>query len=147
MIRLATTDDATAIVDFQLAMAMETENLALDKPTLVQGVAAAFNDSTKGFYLVYEQDNEVVASLMVTFEWSDWRNGTVWWIQSVYVKPAFRRQGIYQKMYAFLKEKVMHEKDIRGLRLYVDMTNHAAQKTYAALGMNGDHYQLYEWMK
>lgn len=146
-IRKGQTDDIATIVEFQLAMAKETENLQLDKPTVEKGVAAVFNDSSKGQYFVAEMDHEIAASLMITFEWSDWRNGVVYWIQSVYVKEGFRRLGIYKKMYSHIQNLVMSDENIRGIRLYVDKTNHRAQQTYKNTGMNGEHYQLFEWMK
>lgn len=146
-IRTAREEDLANIVDFQLAMALETENLQLDKPTVEKGVAAAFHDPAKGQYFVTEIDGEVAASLMITFEWSDWRNGMVYWIQSVFVKEKFRRLGIYRKMYAHIQELVNNDENVRGIRLYVDKTNVRAQKTYENTGMNGEHYQLFEWMK
>ncbi len=146
-IRIARVEDLASIVEFQLAMALETENLQLDKPTVEKGVAAAFHDPAKGRYFVTEIDGEVAASLMITFEWSDWRNGMVYWIQSVFVKEKFRRLGIYRKMYAHIQELVNNDENVRGIRLYVDKTNVRAQKTYENTGMNGEHYQLFEWMK
>jgi len=147
LIRIAREEDLATIVDFQLAMALETENLQLDKATVEKGVAAAFHDSAKGQYFVTEIDGEIAASLMTTFEWSDWRNGMVYWIQSVFVKEEFRRLGIYRKMYAHIQDLVKKDENVRGIRLYVDKTNVRAQKTYENTGMNGEHYQLFEWMK
>jgi ribosomal protein S18 acetylase RimI-like enzyme len=146
-IRKAKKADLSSIVDFQLAMALETENLQLDKATVEKGVAAAYNDPSKGQYFLAEVDGEVAASLMITYEWSDWRNGQVYWIQSVFVKEKFRRMGIYKKMYAHIQDIVNKDTRLRGIRLYVDKTNIRAQKTYANTGMNGEHYQLFEWMK
>jgi ribosomal protein S18 acetylase RimI-like enzyme len=147
MIRQATIEDISRIATFQMAMALETENLKLDAPTLQKGIAAVFADSSKGQYFVYEINGKVEASLMITYEWSDWRNGVVWWIQSVFVTKEYRGQGVYKKMYEHLKEIISSQESIRGLRLYVDKTNAAAQKVYSKLGMNGEHYQLFEWMK
>lgn len=146
-IRKAKETDLPTIVEFQLAMALETENLHLDKPIVEKGVEAAFSDSAKGQYFITEVDGQIAASLMITFEWSDWRNGMVYWIQSVFVKEEFRRLGIYKKMYAHIQDLVKKDKNIRGIRLYVDKTNIGAQKTYENTGMNGEHYQLFEWMK
>lgn len=146
-IRKAKETDLSTIVDFQLAMALETENLQLDKSTVEKGVAAAYNDSAKGQYFVTEVNGEIASSLMITPEWSDWRNGLVYWIQSVFVKEKFRRLGIYRKMYAHIQDLVNADKNVRGIRLYVDKTNIPAQKTYKNTGMNGEHYQLFEWMK
>lgn len=146
-IRKAIETDLATIVDFQLAMALETENLQLDKVIVEKGVATAFNDSAKGQYFVTEIDGEIASSIMITPEWSDWRNGFVYWIQSVYVKENFRRLGIYRKMYAHIQDLVKNDDNVRGIRLYVDKSNIRAQKTYKNTGMNGDHYQLFEWMK
>ena len=146
-IRKANKTDLPTIVEFQLAMAQETENLQLDKPTVEKGVAAAFKDSGKGQYFVTEIDGEIASSLMITPEWSDWRNGVVYWIQSVFVKEKFRRLGIYRKMYAYIQDLVKQDENVRGIRLYVDKSNIKAQKTYESTGMNGEHYQLFEWMK
>lgn len=146
-IRKAKETDLTTIVEFQLAMALETENLKLDKPTVEKGVSTAFSDSAKGQYFITEVDGEIAASLMITFEWSDWRNGVVYWIQSVFVKEEFRRLGIYRKMYAHIQGLVKKDDNVRGIRLYVDKSNIKAQKTYENTGMNGEHYQLFEWMK
>jgi len=147
LIRKAIEEDLPTIVDFQMAMALETENLKLEESIVKKGVSAAFHDSAKGQYFVTEIDNEIAASLMITFEWSDWRNGMVYWIQSVYVEKKFRRMGIYSKMYTHIQEIVKNDENIRGIRLYVDKTNTRAQMTYKKTGMNGEHYQLFEWMK
>ena len=140
------TDRAT-IVEFQLAMARETEDLELDRDILVRGVEAVFADPSLGRYFVAELDGRVVASLMITYEWSDWRNGTVWWIQSVYVAPEGRRQRIYAGLYEHVKQLLESDASIRGIRLYVDRRNVPAQEVYKRLGMNGEHYQVFEWMK
>ncbi len=146
-IRKAKSEDLATIVDFQLSMAKETENLQLDKPTVEKGVASAFHDASKGQYFVAEIDHEIAASLLITFEWSDWRNGVVYWIQSVYVKEGFRRLGIYKRMYSHIQDLVIRDEQVKGIRLYVDKTNYRAQQTYQNTGMNGEHYQLFEWMK
>jgi GNAT superfamily N-acetyltransferase len=145
--REATSDDAASIVEFQLAMARETEELELDRVVLSRGVAAVFADPTLGRYFVAEEEGDVIASLMITYEWSDWRAGTVWWIQSVYVVPSFRRRGVYAGLYAHVKNFVDGDSTIRGIRLYVDERNKPAQEVYARLGMNGEHYRVFEWMK
>jgi ribosomal protein S18 acetylase RimI-like enzyme len=95
---------------------------------------------------VAESDGKVVASLLITYEWSDWRNCSVWWFQSVYVVPEFRRQGIFRKMYNHIRDLAVKQ-DIAGLRLYVETKNLRAQKTYQALGMSSEHYSFYEWMR
>ena len=145
--RNATREDADAIIEFQLAMARETEELELDRDVLTRGVAAVFDDTSKGRYYVAEAEGRVVASLMITYEWSDWRSGTVWWIQSVYVLPEFRKRGIYAGLYTHVRYMIKDEPSIRGIRLYVDERNRTAQEVYTRLGMNGEHYRVFEWMK
>ena len=147
IVRDAKREEAATIVNFQLKIAMETEELALEPDVVERGVAAVFDDPSRGRYFVAEEDGVAVASLMVTQEWSDWRNGLVWWIQSVYVKPEFRRRGVFAQLYHHLKKQVEASDDIRGLRLYVDKRNVSAQKVYTMLGMNGSHYDTYEWMR
>ena len=145
--REATPDDAGSIVDFQLAMARETEELELDRDVLTRGVEALFTDPSLGRYFVAVEDERVIASLMITYEWSDWRDGMVWWIQSVYVEPAARRRRVYAGLYEHVKTFVTADPKVRGIRLYVDRRNTPAQEVYARLGMNGEHYQVFEWMK
>jgi GNAT superfamily N-acetyltransferase len=145
--REATPIDVPAIVDFQLAMALETEDLELDRGVLTGGVQAVFDDPSRGRYFLAQSDETVIASLMITYEWSDWRNGNVWWIQSVYVRPEFRKQGVYAGLYAHVQRLVQAGDSLRGIRLYVDRRNVPAQKVYTKLGMNGEHYQVFEWMK
>lgn len=147
IIRQATETDAPSIVEFQLAMAWETENLKLDEPTVVKGVAAVFADSSKGVYYVAETDGKVVGSLLTTFEWSDWRNGTVLWIQSVYVRPEYRKRSIFSKLYKHVQKMVVESANLRGIRLYADKTNTPAHGVYEHMGMTAEHYQMYEWMK
>lgn len=146
-IRQAIESDSASIVEFQLAMAWETEKLKLDEPVVKLGVAAVFADNSKGIYYVAEKDGEVIGSLLTTYEWSDWRNGTVLWIQSVFVKPGFRGKSVFSKMYKHIREKVIDDASLRGIRLYVDKTNISAQGVYKYLGMTEEHYQMFEWMK
>jgi len=136
----------SAIVGFQKKMAWETEKLKLDDHTVTRGVSAVFNDESLGRYYVAETEGKVVASLLITYEWSDWRNSNVWWFQSVYVIPEARRQGIFRKMYEHIR-KMAEEQDVAGLRLYVESRNSTARHTYEALGMNSEHYSFYEWMR
>ncbi len=147
IIRQANITDSASIVEFQLAMAMETEQLQLHEPTVIKGVAAVFADSSKGIYYVAETDGKVVGSLLTTFEWSDWRNGTVLWVQSVYVRPEFRKKSIFSRLYKHIQEKVVSDSNLRGIRLYADKTNTSAHGVYEHLGMTAEHYQMYEWMK
>jgi GNAT superfamily N-acetyltransferase len=144
--REAVPADASAIIEFQLAMARETEELELDRAILTSGVNAVFADPALGRYYIAEDDGNVIGSLMITYEWSDWRNGMVWWIQSVYVIPERRGQGVYAGLYAHVKQ-IVEQSTVRGIRLYVDKRNTPAQQVYTKLGMNGEHYLVFEWMR
>ncbi len=143
-IRKALAIEAPIIADFQVKMAWETEELELDPDIVQRGVKGVFDDSGKGFYLVAVHKQELIASLMITLEWSDWRAKTVWWIQSLYVIPAYRKKGVFKRMYNHLKETIHHLPDVAGIRLYVDKSNISAMRVYEAIGMDGEHYQLYE---
>ncbi len=143
-IRQAVVDDGETITRFNAAMALESEGISLDRATLRSGVDAALVDETKAFYLIAEADGNPVGQLMVTTEWSDWRNGWIWWIQSVYVKPEARRQGVYRRLYERLTDMAGARGDIRGMRLYVMRENRVAKRTYEALGMSHSEYDLYE---
>jgi ribosomal protein S18 acetylase RimI-like enzyme len=145
-IRKANQTDADAIIEFQLKMAWETEEFELNKQTVTKGVNAVFADQSRGQYYVADDDGTVVASLLITYEWSDWRNCSVWWFQSVYVIPEYRRRGVFRNMYGHIKH-LAEKQDIAGLRLYVETKNSRAQKTYEALGMSSEHYSFYEWMR
>jgi GNAT superfamily N-acetyltransferase len=145
--RDAVLSDAGSILEFQIAMAHETEDVTLVREITEQGVHAVFADPSKGRYYVAEDEGRVIASLMITYEWSDWRNGVVWWIQSVYVVPEARKRGVYAGLYQHVKQFVDAELQIRGIRLYVDNRNQPAQQVYARLGMEGEHYRVFEWMK
>ncbi len=134
------------IVEFQLEMARETENKILDRDTVYKGVEHVFDYPDTGRYYLAKRQGEVIASLLVLFEWSDWRNGNVLWIHSVFVQPKFRGQGVYTQLYRFLQSEVNHNSQLVGIRLYVDKTNVAAQRVYQKLGMNARQYDLYEWM-
>ena len=146
-IRQATVKDASAIASFNQDMAMETEGITLDPPTILSGVTKILLDDNFGFYLVIEVAQEIVASLMVTTEWSDWRNGQYWWIQSVYVKPQWRRKGLYRAMYLKVKTLSEANSEVCGFRLYVENENIRAQSTYESLGMTQTHYKMYEEIK
>ena len=147
IIRQAIKTDSASIVEFQLSMALETEQLGLDEPTVVKGVAAVMTDPSKGSYYVAEVNGHVVGSLLTTFEWSDWRNGTVLWIQSVYVRPEFRKRSVFSALYKHIREMVAANTELRGIRLYADKTNTSAHGVYEHLGMSAEHYQMFEWMK
>lgn len=145
-IRKAKKEDAETIIRFQQYMASETEQMTLDPDTIMKGVNAVFEDQGRGEYWIAEENGTVTASLLITYEWSDWRNSNVWWIQSVYVIPEFRRKGIFRAMYRHIKNQAA-TLNIAGLRLYVETSNSGAQHTYQAVGMNSEHYIMYEWMK
>ena len=147
MYRSAQPSDRDVIVDFQVAMARETEDVSLDRDICTRGVAAVLADPSRGRYYVAESAGRVVASLLLTYEWSDWRNGMVWWIQSVFVIPEMRGQRVYAGLYEHVKQLAESDDAIRGIRLYVDRRNTRAQQVYTRLGMNGEHYQVFEWMK
>lgn len=142
-IRRATAADEDTIVAFNAAMALETEHLRLDETVLRRGVRAALADPAKGFYLVAEAAGEVVGQTLVTAEWSDWRNGFFWWIQSVYVRPDARRGGVFRALFDHVRTAAAADPDAIGLRLYVDRDNARARATYAALGMADEGYVLY----
>lgn len=140
--------DWPELVDFNCRMAKETENITLDRTTVTKGVQSLLADGKMGFYIIAESTGadspEIAGALMVTTEWSDWRNGLFWWIQSVYVRPEFRRQGIYRRLYAHVKQLAEDAGNVSGFRLYVEKENSAAQKTYTSLGMAETHYLMYE---
>jgi GNAT superfamily N-acetyltransferase len=145
--RDATRTDVSDIVDFQVAMARETEEVDLDREVCRAGVEAVFDEPAHGRYFIAESEGRAVASLLITYEWSDWRNGKVWWIQSVYVRPEARRNRIYAGLYEHVQALVQKDESVRGIRLYVDRRNTPAQEVYRRCGMNGEHYLVYEWMK
>lgn len=128
-------------------MALETEGLHLEPGVVRKGVARVFRDPNLGHYFVATERKKVIASVLVLKEWSDWRNGEVWWIHSLYVLPKYRREGVFRGLYAFLRERVQNSRSARGIRLYVDRNNHPAQKAYRRVGMSDHHYLLFEWLK
>ena len=143
-IRLAKGSDADELVAFNQAMALETEGKTLDPGKIAPGVAAVFGDEKKGFYVVAEQDDKIVGGLMVTYEWSDWRNAWFWWIQSVYILPEARGTRLYSRMYEFVKARAAETGNVCGFRLYVETENIHAQSVYDAVGMSRSHYLMYE---
>jgi ribosomal protein S18 acetylase RimI-like enzyme len=143
-IRIAVPDDADALVEFNQAMALETEGKQLNGNILRAGVEAVFSDEKKGFYVVAEENGIITGGLMVTSEWSDWRNGWFWWIQSVYIRPEARGQGIYSRLYDFVKTKADKTGNVCGFRLYVENDNFHAQRVYEKVGMAASHYLMYE---
>ncbi|MGI9310998.1 MAG: GNAT family N-acetyltransferase [bacterium] len=145
--RDATRADAPALAEFNRRIAHETENLSLIPEVIRRGVEAVFDDPARGFYVVAEARAELIASLMVTTEWSDWRNGAFWWIQSVYVIREWRRRGVYQSLYRHVRERAARDSGVCGFRLYVERDNRVAQQTYAAAGMRQTRYNLFEQLK
>lgn len=143
-IRKGELKDARIITRFNIMMAKESENKELDFETVFRGVKAVIKDPHKGFYLVAESKNEIVGQLMVTPEWSDWRNMNFLWIQSVYIGEEFRKQGIFSALYHHLKDMAHYKKNVAGLRLYVEINNETAKQVYEALGMQKPGYIMYE---
>lgn len=143
-IRRATKADAPIITEFNRAIATETEGLRLDAKRLLKGVRAILADSSKGFYLVAEVEGRIAGQLMITYEWSDWRNATFWWIQSVYVSPEFRRAGVFTRLFRFIEKDARRKRAICGLRLYVEEKNARARRIYERLGMKKAPYEMYE---
>lgn len=144
MIHRATPADAEGIAAFNEAMALETEGKTLDPATIRAGVRALLVRPDLGFYLVAEDGGSLAGQLMVTFEWSDWRSGLFWWIQSVYVRPEERKKGIYRRLHVHVAEMARKEGGVCGLRLYVEKENAIAQETYRRMGMHETHYRLFE---
>lgn len=143
-IRSATPQDLDTVVRFNLGLASETEGKTLDHEILRTGVEAALSDLTRARYFLAEVDGEVIGQTMFTTEWSDWRNGYFWWIQSVYIDAAHRGRGVFRALYAYIRELAKHEPDVCGIRLYVDSDNHRAIKTYKNLGMDLTDYRVCE---
>jgi GNAT superfamily N-acetyltransferase len=141
---MARRGDLDTLVQFNAAMARESEGRDLDPETLRTGVDAVFGDSNRGFYLVAEAEGRVVGQLLITTEWSDWRNGYFWWIQSVYVTPEYRRRGVYRELDSHVTAEARSRGDVCGIRLYVEENNHVAQRVYSNLGMSRSRYYMYE---
>jgi ribosomal protein S18 acetylase RimI-like enzyme len=146
LIRNAIHADIVQIANFQVEMALETENFLLDPIEVRKGVEKFFDEPQLGRYLITEVDEVMIACLLVQNEWSDWRNRMVWWIHSVYVHPDYRQHGVFRKMYEHLKALVEADPGLGGLRLFVDKRNVSAQEVYRRIGMTDEHYLLFEWM-
>ena len=144
-IRKAIIEDLETIVKFNYNLAKQTEDKELDLEILKKGVRAILSDTTKGQYYVYEIDGKVVGQIMHTYEWSDWRNGTFLWVQSVYVDEEYRRKGIFKELYNYIKKICDNDEDIVGIRLYVEKENLNAKATYKSLGMDECNYHMYEY--
>lgn len=146
IIRKANKDDVEVIAQYNYNLAYETENKELNKETLLKGVKALIEDESKGIYHVCIIDNKVVGQIMYTYEWSDWRNGTFIWVQSVYVHKDYRGKGVFKSLYKHIKSICdNNENNFVGIRLYVEKENYTAQKTYKSLGMNECNYYMYEY--
>jgi ribosomal protein S18 acetylase RimI-like enzyme len=144
LVREAAPTDARTIADFNSRMAMETEGRPLEPELINPGVAAVLTDSNKARYWVAELDGKVIGQIMVTYEWSDWRNGWIWWIQSVYVHRDFRRRGVFSALYRHVESLARQDPEVCGMRLYVENANRHAQETYSKLGMDLPGYQVME---
>jgi ribosomal protein S18 acetylase RimI-like enzyme len=143
-IRPATAQDLDVLCDFNARLAWESEGKRLDDTVLRPGVQALLTDPSKGRYFVAESEGRIVGQLAFTYEWSDWRNGWFWWIQSVYVHPDHRRHGIFTSLCRHLEERAVAEKDVIGIRLYVEAENDKAQATYDKLGLMKTTYGVRE---
>ncbi len=142
-IRTARAADRDRLVEWNAAMALETEQRSLSRQTLEAGVDAVLHDAGKGFYLIAEREGEALGGLLITFEWSDWRNAPMWWFQSVYVEPTARGQGVFHALYESVREQATAA-GAAALRLYVERDNQLAQKVYEARGMRHSEYLMYE---
>ena len=143
-IRRATEDDVDTLVSYNCALAFETEDIELDAAVVRRGVERLLRAKSLGHYYVAERDSVIVGQTMITYEWSDWRCGLFWWIQSVYVSPAARRTGVYRALYAHVRALGQGDPDVCGIRLYVHHDNVSARETYRALGMDSGRYELFE---
>ena len=145
-IRQGRLDDIDCLVAFSQAMALETEGRRLEGDRLHRGTRALLNSTIHGFFLVAEQSqtSQVVGQLMITYEWSDWRNASFWWIQSVYVDPAWRRQGVFRRMHANVIERAKADSGVCGVRLYVESENRLAQDVYRRVGLTPSSYSVFE---
>jgi ribosomal protein S18 acetylase RimI-like enzyme len=143
-VRPATLDDAEFLVRGNAQLALETEDLSLDLDRLRSGVRAVFTDPERGFYLIAESNGTRLGQMMITYEWSDWRNGVFWWIQSVYTAPEARRRGVFRALYSQAESLARQEGTVCGLRLYVEVNNRRAQDTYRRCGMHETAYRMFE---
>ncbi len=144
VIRRATQADTNTVVEFNWRLAEESEGQTLDRAVLAAGVAAGLADPRKALYFVAEEGGTVVGQIMVTFEWSDWRNGWMWWIQSVYVRPEARRRGVFRALFEHVHQAARQDPEVIGLRLYVERDNQVAQQTYKSMGMEWTSYRVLE---
>ena len=143
-VRKAEVADSAVITRFNLELARETEGLTLDPAVVRRGVETVLKDASKGLYFVAEADGVVVGQVMITYEWSDWRNGNIWWLQSVYVDPPFRRKGVFRALFDHLRVRAKADPGVCTLRLYMHRDNAPARGSYASLGMTGTYYEVLE---
>lgn len=143
-IRKARIADTEIIAQYNARLARETEHRRLNLPRVRRGVAALLRDSKKGVYFVAEEKGQVIGQILITLEWSDWRDGNFWWIQSVYVAEEFRQRGVFRSLYAHVHKLARSRRDVCGLRLYVDEHNRRAQQAYERLGMAESSYKFFE---
>jgi GNAT superfamily N-acetyltransferase len=147
MIDEATDLDILELVDLQEKMALETENITLNPDVVEQGITAILQDANKGKYYKIVQKGKIVGCMLTTYEWSDWRNGTIIWLQSLYILPTYRKQGLFTASYQYLREIVQKTPDYKGIRLYVDKRNKPAIEAYKSVDMSNEHYETFEWLK
>lgn len=146
-VRPATPADAESIIEFQVRLAAESEGLELERETVTRGVRTVFGEPAKGQYWVAERGEQIVGSMLLTPEWSDWRAATVLWVHSLYVVPEARRQGVFRRMEAAVRQMVRDSPDLAGIRMIIDKGNRVSQQTAQALGYTCEHYDTYEWLK
>ena len=144
-IRVASIEDAEAITMQNLSLAKESENILLNHETVLTGVKALLSDKKKGFYLVAEENDVIVGQLMITFEWSDWRNKPIWWIQSVYVQKAWRKKGVFTQLFDYIQQKARRQR-VAFLRLYTHKQNRSAQKVYKKTRWKQEPYLVYHFL-
>ena len=147
MIDEATDLDILELVDLQSKMAFETENITLLPEIVEQGITAVIQDDSKGKYYKIVDKGRLIGCMLNTYEWSDWRNGYVVWIQSLYILPAYRKLGIFKAAYRYMQEIVQKNPQYKGIRLYVDRRNEPAIAAYKSVNMNNEHYEMFEWLK
>jgi GNAT superfamily N-acetyltransferase len=143
-IRRAAMHDASVIADFNVRLALESEDLKLEPKTVLRGVQAMLEDPAKGIYFVAEDGGQLMGQLMITYEWSDWRNGNMWWIQSVFVKPEFRGRGVFKALFDHVERLARKNPEVYALRLYMDDRNEPARRAYEKIGMTQTHYVVFD---
>jgi GNAT superfamily N-acetyltransferase len=143
-VRRAVLADKSVVAEFNVRLAAESEGLRLEPACVQAGVEAVLREPTKGVYYVAEVNGVVAGQTMITYEWSDWRNGNLWWIQSVYVKPEFRGHGVFRRLFEHVRALASEEKDVPVLRLYVHTDNTRAHRSYEKLGMSRTKYEVFE---